>query len=343
VPDVIMIGEGVSNSTLKALAKATGGYAFAPTTLKGALKINELETLLSIAERPPIIFKKISYQKDFDYLFDLPVDICSDEIVPKRQLPELFKKPVVPLQNAFDKKSAGNRSRDREILYQMKKLIQDPHPSLEIFPCDKDIGFWRIILEGPSETPYQNGIWLAYVLFPERYPTESPEVRFVTPIRHCNVNQYGKVCHSIFTRNWTSDTTIHQVLSCVYGLLLTPETDDPLDTDLALLYFTQREMYNSTISQQVKKYASKSKEVWKNEFMNEGHLKIEQAKQCLPCKKIHTNNDIQWENKKRKCHQCKNLKLVSHVWKKRDGEIVQAVSQKDTRKFLCSTCWAQIG
>jgi ubiquitin-protein ligase/uncharacterized protein YegL len=269
VLDVIMIGEGVSNSTLKALAKSTGGYAFAPTTLKSALKINELETLLSVLERPPITFKKINSKSDFDFLMYLPNDICSDEIVPQRQLPALIQKPVVTLQIAFDKESRGKviRSREREILYQIKKLIQNPHPSLEIFPCDIDIGFWRIILEGPSETPYENGVWLVYVLFPDTYPTESPEVRFVTPIRHCNVNQYGKVCHSVFTRNWTSDTSIHQLLSCVYGLLLTPETDDPLDTDLALLYFTQRELYNSTISQHVKKHASKSKLQWKKEFL----------------------------------------------------------------------------
>jgi ubiquitin-protein ligase len=271
VLDVIMIGEGVSNSNLKGLAKATGGYAFAPTTLKSALKINELETLLSILERPPVVVKKIYGSYDFNYFMKMSLDICSDDEVPQRQLPELIKKPVVPLQTSFDKESKRNvvRSRDREILYQMKKLIQEPHPSLEIFPCDQDIGFWRIILEGPSETPYENGVWLVYVLFPETYPSESPEVRFVTPIRHCNVNQYGKVCHSIFTRNWTSDTSIHQVLSCVYGLLLTPETDDPLDTDLALLYFTQREIYHNTISQHVKKHAPKSKDQWKLEFQNE--------------------------------------------------------------------------
>lgn len=50
------------------------------------------------------------------------------------------------------------------------------------------------------------------------------------------MNPLGKVCHSIFTRNWTSDLTMSQVLSCVYGLLLTPETDDPLDSNLAMAF-----------------------------------------------------------------------------------------------------------
>jgi ubiquitin-protein ligase len=59
-------------------------------------------------------------------------------------------------------------------------------------------------------------------------------VRFVTPILHCNVNCYGKICHSIFGRNWTADTTIASIFENVYGLLLTPDIADPIDTNLAM-------------------------------------------------------------------------------------------------------------
>lgn len=58
------------------------------------------------------------------------------------------------------------------------------------------------------------------------------QARFVTPIRHCNVNPYGRVCHSVLGRDWTSDTRLSTVLCCLYGLLLNPDTSDPLDTDL---------------------------------------------------------------------------------------------------------------
>jgi ubiquitin-protein ligase len=58
--------------------------------------------------------------------------------------------------------------------------------------------------------------------------------RFVTPILHCNVNCYGKICHSIFGRNWTADTTIASIFENVYGLLLTPDIADPIDTNLAM-------------------------------------------------------------------------------------------------------------
>jgi ubiquitin-protein ligase len=57
-------------------------------------------------------------------------------------------------------------------------------------------------------------------------------MRFVTPILHANVNCYGRICHSVLGRQWTSDTKLSTVLGCVYGLLLNPDTSDPLDTDL---------------------------------------------------------------------------------------------------------------
>ncbi len=51
---------------------------------------------------------------------------------------------------------------------------------------------------------------------------------------HCNVNAHGKICHSIFDRNYSSDTAVGTLLEHVYGLLLTPDKDDPLDSSLAL-------------------------------------------------------------------------------------------------------------
>jgi len=153
-----------------------------------------------------------------------------------------------------------------------KKLILDSHPFIDVFPCCNDISFWVILIEGPSGTPYVKGTWLGYVMFPESYPTEAPEVRFVTPIKHCNINQYGKVCHSIFTRNWTADTSMHTLLSCVYGLLLTPETDDPLDTGLAFLYYTHKPQYNQIVEQYVLKCASKSRQQLRQELGNDKEL-----------------------------------------------------------------------
>jgi len=49
------------------MAKATGGYFFAPRTLATALQLNELETLLSQAERKAPTIRRITSSYDLSY------------------------------------------------------------------------------------------------------------------------------------------------------------------------------------------------------------------------------------------------------------------------------------
>merc|ERR1711900_18776 len=94
-----------------------------------------------------------------------------------------------------------------------------------------------------------------YINFPEDYPGSPPELRFITSIKHCNINSYGKVCHSIFDRNYTADTRISTILQCVYGLLLNPDVDDPLDSTLALEFYNDNGLYETSILNHVKRHA----------------------------------------------------------------------------------------
>ena len=49
--DAVCVGNETSDA-LRAIAKATGGYCFQPERLRDALKLCELETLLTLFERP---------------------------------------------------------------------------------------------------------------------------------------------------------------------------------------------------------------------------------------------------------------------------------------------------
>lgn len=41
---------------------------------------------------------------------------------------------------------------------------------------------------GPEQTPYLGGAYILYMKFPNEYPNKPPELRFLTPIYHCNIN-----------------------------------------------------------------------------------------------------------------------------------------------------------
>ena len=100
-----------------------------------------------------------------------------------------------------------------------------------------------MVLIGPELTPYQGGVFILFAKFPENYPFEAPQIRFITEIYHCNVNSSGRICHSIFDRNYMTTTNMLDICNCLYGLLQAPEPQDPLDNVMASEYLTMLPVY----------------------------------------------------------------------------------------------------
>ena len=101
---------------------------------------------------------------------------------------------------------------------------------------------WKVTLTGPKDTPYINGIFILNVHFPPEYPNKAPEVYFVTPIYHLNVNpkcpkkegdeSLGHVC--ISTLNWWNPQyKIKEVLLNIYSLFYMHNIDSPYGIDIA--------------------------------------------------------------------------------------------------------------
>lgn len=207
--------------------------------------------------------------------YTVPRDVCSDTVVPERRRDPRQTQRALPLAKAVAAVTAaagtpagmappaapGRRSggsgmsggskgakpssggtdaaalvmRNRRILREMHALVKRPHDACQVFPNQDDVGYWRVLMKGADNTPYQGGIWCLQVAFPPEYPTKAPSVRFLTPIRHVNISIQGKVCHAILDRAWTPEQTMRDVLSQIYGLMMTPEKDDPLDSNLAAM------------------------------------------------------------------------------------------------------------
>ena len=57
------------------------------------------------------------------------------------------------------------------------------------------------------------------------------------------MNAQGRICHSIFDRNYSPAITFRQIVDCVYGLILTPQPEDPLDNVIASFYLSDYQTY----------------------------------------------------------------------------------------------------
>ncbi|CAE8664431.1 unnamed protein product, partial [Polarella glacialis] len=172
--------------------------------------------------------------------------------------------------------AAASPQRVRRLAREMGRLLREPHMAYDVFPgvgADA-LSCWRVIMEGPADSPYAGGCWLLYALFPPEYPNKAPDVRFVTRIRHCNVNAHGRVCHSILDRNWAADTSMATVLNCVYGLLLQPDKHEPVDTSLTLEYHAGG-AYEVAIQEHVGQHCKLTRGQWRQKLEEGEALGIE--------------------------------------------------------------------
>jgi len=56
-----------------------------------------------------------------------------------------------------------DRASTKRIMLEMRKIEANPHPSVEVFPCFENIGFWRFILQAPNGSVYEGGVFLCYI------------------------------------------------------------------------------------------------------------------------------------------------------------------------------------
>ena len=132
------------------------------------------------------------------------------------------KELVKQLESEEAVKKISNNNSMKRIVREIQNYTKEPHPFVSIFPS-ADLNYWKILLLGPKDTPYENGLFLLYAKFPSDYPFRAPEIRFLTPIYHCNMNSQGRICHSVFDRNYSPALQFKNIVECVYGLILTPE------------------------------------------------------------------------------------------------------------------------
>ncbi len=53
---------------------------------------------------------------------------------------------------------------------------------------------WRVIMNGPPNTPYEEGKFLVIVIFPPNYPDQPLNIRFASEIQHPVIGRNGEIC-----------------------------------------------------------------------------------------------------------------------------------------------------
>uniref|UniRef100_A0A9J8BHY8 Uncharacterized protein n=1 Tax=Cyprinus carpio carpio TaxID=630221 RepID=A0A9J8BHY8_CYPCA len=277
VVDAVIVGKA-DNTVLHGISYVTGGYCFKPENAKAALRLFEIETVLSMelrAERRRVPVSSIKTEEDLTKIF---ASHGYDER-PEMKIPAQITKKAARTENVLKKKIRECKSgrfmeKEKRIIEELKSLHCDPHPFCSVYPSETDFTFWRIVMKGPPETPYENGTFELYCQFGRDYPVKPPVVRFYTPIYHCNINSVGRICHHIFDRNYSADVTMREILDAVHGLLILPEAEDPLDSILAEEFLTSKEIYEQAAKDDTAVNASQSMESIEMQYIGESSVQV---------------------------------------------------------------------
>jgi ubiquitin-conjugating enzyme E2 D/E len=138
---------------------------------------------------------------------------------------------------------------------EVSEIQKDTPVNCSAGPNNNDLFNWEATIIGPTETPYEGGIFKLKILFPADYPFKPPKITFETPIYHPNINSNGGICLDILKDQWSPALNITKVLLSICSLLDEPNPDDPLMPEIAQLFKTNKAEFTRLAREHTIKHA----------------------------------------------------------------------------------------
>lgn len=152
------------------------------------------------------------------------------------------------------KKSNKRILDDIKNLHEMSETNKDIILSVEIYE-NNILGPHYVCFKGPKDTPYENGIFKLKIVIPCDYPFKPPVITFATNIYHPNISPSGTICIDILKNSWSSALKLSSIILSLSVLLANPNPDDPLVSDIANEYKTNKKLFETNAREYTKKYS----------------------------------------------------------------------------------------
>jgi ubiquitin-conjugating enzyme E2 D/E len=145
----------------------------------------------------------------------------------------------------------------KRILKEMKELTLEENSNITAGPIDdSNLYKWSATIMGPKDSPYEGGVFVLDIDFPNNYPFKPPQITFKTKIFHPNISPSGSICLDILQSQWSPALTICKTLLSISSLLTDPNPDDPLDAAAGKLYKNDIEEFKIRAIEITQQYAS---------------------------------------------------------------------------------------
>ena len=102
----------------------------------------------------------------------------------------------------------------KRLRQEIKELKSSDIVVISAGPINKDnIYKWSATILGPESSPYEGGIFLLNIYFPNEYPFKPPKMKFDTKIWHPNISsQTGAICLDILKNEFHIKINIKHII-----------------------------------------------------------------------------------------------------------------------------------
>tara|TARA_R110002074_G_scaffold24023_3_gene71993 strand:- start:2295 stop:2741 length:447 start_codon:yes stop_codon:yes gene_type:complete len=144
----------------------------------------------------------------------------------------------------------------KRLKVEAEELKIKPPCNCSAGPINDDLLLWNASIIGPTDSPYQGGLFNLKISFSKSYPFKPPKIIFITKIYHPNINSSGSICLDLLAGQWSPALTVSKLLLCICSLLTDPNPDDPLEPVIAKIYKNDINMFNKNAFEWTQIYAT---------------------------------------------------------------------------------------
>ncbi|CAG9316447.1 unnamed protein product [Blepharisma stoltei] len=139
---------------------------------------------------------------------------------------------------------------------EFNAIQSESHPEYSVEIVNNNFFHWKGTLQGPQDTPYQNGKFRFEIVFPQSYPASPPEFFFKTKIFHPNIYEVnGETCVRVLNISYNRNIPVRIIIAYVFDLLANPNPDAGYVQDSTHAYLYNRPGYTSMAAEWTRLYA----------------------------------------------------------------------------------------